>query len=113
MKVLRCKRTFIARLDGQQVVVRTGDLVADNDPIVKRREEFFESAEDHVAKRAEGVVERATAEPGKKRSIGRPRKSAAELTPESAPRTAAEAKAAGVKLDESKLAAKLAAPKDE
>jgi hypothetical protein len=104
MSVMRCKNTFFAVVDGRERRVRAGELLGSDDPVVKRFSSSFEPVEEYVAKHraAEPVVERATAEPGEKRSVGRPRKAPklAELTPESAPKTAADAAAAGVQLDE-------------
>lgn len=76
MSVMRCKRTFSARVDGRRRLVHAGDLVAATDAVVSGRERFFELVEEYVANKtakSEPVVERATAEPGEKRTVGRPR----------------------------------------
>lgn len=107
MSIMRCKTSFMTNVNGSRRMIRQGDLFSSDDPVVKGREALFDAVEDVVAKRtpkSESVVERATAEPGERRSVGRPRKPEG-LTPENAPKTVAAAKAAGVKIDEPKHAA--------
>ncbi len=63
--MLRAKETFFTT---SNLVVVRGDLVDDNDPIVKGREHLFESIESAVKPSS---VEQATAAPGKRRSVTR------------------------------------------
>ncbi|MFF2009168.1 hypothetical protein ACFVWY_08855 [Streptomyces sp. NPDC058195] len=65
---LRCIRSFSAYDGGVPRVVRAGQLLDDNDPIVTGRESAFESVDDHLAARRP-QVEQATAEPGEPRSL--------------------------------------------
>ncbi|MDK0520386.1 hypothetical protein [Streptomyces sp. ML-6] len=65
---LRCTRSFSAYANGAPRVVRAGQLVEDNDPIVKGRETAFESVDAHLASRRP-QVEQATAEPGEQRNL--------------------------------------------
>lgn len=67
---LRCIRSFAAYSDGTPRVVRVGQLVQDDDPIVRGREGAFERVEDHLERRA--AVETATDEPGERREITPP-----------------------------------------
>lgn len=99
MSIMRCKSTFFAVLKGQERRVRTGELLSSDDPVVKQHAPYFESVEEHLANKAamaEPVVERATAEPGEKRALGRPRKArpeddtAARVSMPVAPKPAAE-----------------------
>ena len=61
MKVLVCRRGFAApRKDGRMRVVKGGEMVPADDPIVKGREHLFDPLEE--------VVEQATAAPGELRA---------------------------------------------
>ncbi|MFD3333518.1 hypothetical protein ACFWV1_12860 [Streptomyces sp. NPDC058700] len=71
MAIKRAKSSFVAYIDGAPRLVNAGDLIDDSDPVVTGREALFGSIEDHVAGKAR-PVEQATAEPGEKRSVGRP-----------------------------------------
>ncbi|MFI7394016.1 hypothetical protein [Streptomyces tendae] len=68
---LRCKRAFSAYENGRPRVVKTGQLVPDDDPIVKGREASFESVDAHLAARRPRV-EQATADPGQPRDLTPP-----------------------------------------
>ncbi|MFE7236091.1 hypothetical protein ACFVAF_36865 [Streptomyces sp. NPDC057596] len=68
---LRCKRSFSAYVDGSLRVVRAGQLVEDDDPIVTGREASFESVDAHLAARRPRV-EQATAAPGEQRNLTSP-----------------------------------------
>lgn len=77
----RCKQAFAAEVDGRFRAVRLGTLVSDSDPVMKGREALFEDVEEHVRREQEKAkvtslttVERASADPGEKRALGRPRK---------------------------------------
>jgi hypothetical protein len=56
--------------------MRPGQLVADDDPVIKGREHLFEDV-DAFMERQTPRVEQATAEPGARRSLTRPKKQAA------------------------------------
>ncbi|MGW1546615.1 hypothetical protein [Streptomyces sp. NPDC002346] len=72
---MRCVAAFAA-FDGRvPTIVNVGDVLADDDPIVRGREVNFESLDTHLARR--NGVESATAAPGEKRSLSS-RKSAAK-----------------------------------
>ncbi|NYV72983.1 hypothetical protein [Streptomyces sp. UH6] len=73
MAIKRATQPFTAYLDGVPRVVRTGDLVQDDDPVLKGRERLFEDVDAHVAQRAPRTVEQATADPGEPRSLTSPR----------------------------------------
>lgn len=81
---LRAKETFAVDEPNYGLrVVHLGDLVDANDPVVKGRADLFEDVEQHMARgnapvSREAVIERASAEPGEKRALGRPRKLAAQ-----------------------------------
>ncbi|MGW4950666.1 hypothetical protein [Streptomyces parvulus] len=68
---LRCKKSFSAYVSGSPRVVKTGQLVPDDDPIVKGREASFESVDAHLAARRPRV-EQATADPGQPRDLTPP-----------------------------------------
>lgn len=75
MAVLRVREPFAYDdRNGVQRVMRVGDLVQANDPLVKGREMFFEPAEQAAARTA-AAVETATSAPGEKRSRSRSTKS--------------------------------------
>ncbi|MFG2328253.1 hypothetical protein ACGFMM_01370 [Streptomyces sp. NPDC048604] len=78
MAIKRCKASFAVVVNGAPRVVTAGQLVDENDPIVRGREVNFEDVETYVSER-KARVEQATAEPGERRSVGRPaaKKSAA------------------------------------
>jgi len=71
MAVLRCTDpfAFTDRKTGVERVVRAGDLVDDNDPLVKGREQWFETVEANVHRVTE-------------RRLGRPRGSKNKPKPE-------------------------------
>lgn len=69
--IYRCKEPFRTTVNGAKRVVPAGELVEDTDPVFKGREHLFESVDTYVTRR-DTRVERATAEPGEKRSVGRP-----------------------------------------
>ncbi|MFB6943192.1 hypothetical protein ACFWGL_17140 [Streptomyces sp. NPDC060286] len=68
---LRCTRSFSAYIHGVPRVVRAGQLVEDDDPIVTGREASFESVDAHLAARRPRV-EQATAAPGEPRDLTPP-----------------------------------------
>jgi hypothetical protein len=59
----RCKESFVAVHDGDQISVPAGEIVRAGHPIMKRREELFEPIESF----GRFDVEQATAAPGEKR----------------------------------------------
>jgi len=70
--LLRCKSSFYRLLNGQQVMVCSGDIVFADDPVVAGMENCFESLDSAVkvfGKRKVGplVIEAASASPGEKR----------------------------------------------
>jgi hypothetical protein len=77
MTLKRCKASFVAFLDGIPVAVNVGDIVEDDDRLYKASPESFEAikitryvSSDQGASRPEGKpVERATADPGDKRTV--------------------------------------------
>lgn len=77
---LRCTKSFSAYVDGSPRVVRAGQLVEDDDPIVKGREASFESVDAHLAARRPRV-EQATADPGEQRNLTTPPTSAGDGKP--------------------------------
>lgn len=83
MAVLRCTAAYAVMVNGVPRVVAHDELVDSNDPIVKGREQHFETVDQHMQRRRRdrtdtAPVEQATAAPGEKRSVGRPRKAAAK-----------------------------------
>lgn len=86
MAIKRCVAAFAASVDGVPRMYTVGQLVDASDPAVKGRESLFEDVETHMADKAARQaprVEQATAEPGEKRSVGRPvAKKAAASKPE-------------------------------
>lgn len=72
MAIYRCKEPFRTTVNGVKRIVPAGELVEDSDPVFKGREHLFEAVDTYVSRRVAGV-ERATAEPGEKRTVGRPR----------------------------------------
>lgn len=81
MAIKRCKAAFSGYVDGQVRMVTVGALLDESDPIIKGREALFEDVDTYVetrrsdaaATRLQSPVERATAEPGEKRTVSRPR----------------------------------------
>ncbi|MEU4133652.1 hypothetical protein [Streptomyces wuyuanensis] len=71
MAIKRCKASFAVMVNGAPRVVTAGQLVDDSDPVVKGREANFEDVDTYVSER-KARVEQATADPGEKRSVGRP-----------------------------------------
>lgn len=76
----RCKEPFAIALDGLTRVVPAGAVLSTDDPAYNRgTASHFEDLETHVTQetagrdRAVGRVEEATAEPGVRRTRGRPR----------------------------------------
>lgn len=68
---LRSKRSFaVYGPNGAPRVVKAGQIVADDDPVVKGRENAFESVDAHLARRAR--TEQATADPGEPRALTPP-----------------------------------------
>lgn len=80
--VYRCKQSFTTSVDGRRRSYSAGDLVLDDDPVNPARHPNFEEVSEYVRRtrpgvkreepKPEPVVEQATAEPGEKRSVGRP-----------------------------------------
>lgn len=76
MALKRCTAAFTVA--GNEHVFAPGDLLEEDDPIVLSHPDDFEPLEASMAKqtervhRAEGFVEQATAEPGKKRTRSKP-----------------------------------------
>lgn len=92
MSILRVKDSFMlyGRNGEENRMFRAGDLIDSTEAVVKGHEMFFQPVEEFVerqTKRAntrlrdreqigksdDKVVERATADPGEKRSVGRPK----------------------------------------
>lgn len=72
MAVKRCRAAFtVWNPDGMPRVVAGGDLVDDQDPILKTHGHLFEDVDAYVAERS-SQVEQATAEPGERRAVRRP-----------------------------------------
>lgn len=82
MTTLRANQSFTAynRKTGDMRPVPAGTLVDSSDDVVKGRESLFDKVEDFVEKYGRKdrsvvynkTVERASAEPGERRSVGRP-----------------------------------------
>lgn len=80
MKILRVRDSFMYYGPGYQRMFCAGDLVDGDDPAVKGREELFQPVEDFVQQQTDRkqvglrgrMVERATAEPGERRTVSRP-----------------------------------------
>ncbi|OLZ72568.1 hypothetical protein AVW11_04025 [Streptomyces amritsarensis] len=68
MTIKRSKASFAVSVNGVPRVVPAGQLVDASDPVIKGRETLFEDAEAYVYDRTP-QVERATAEPGERRSL--------------------------------------------
>ncbi len=72
--MLRCIESFATTTNGRNRVIREGNLLPDDHELVAGREHLFETVEENVEgyrARPELVVERATAEPGERRRVGR------------------------------------------
>lgn len=72
MSIKRATQAFTAYVGGVPRVVHVGDLVKEDDPVLKGRGHLFENVEDHVRRPRSGPVEAATAEPGEKRNVTPP-----------------------------------------
>lgn len=77
MRVMRAVKSFRAQAKGSlRRGFVEGELAPESHPLVKQHPEYFESAEDYVAKAfPELQVETASAEPGTKRRRSGPKKS--------------------------------------
>ena len=66
---------------GEQVSLRRGQLLPDDHPYIKGREQCFEPAEDAAARApgAVGAVETASAAPGTRRTVTRRRDAEVEV----------------------------------
>lgn len=80
-ELLRCRAAFYKNLDGKRVLVKSGDIVYADDPVVKGSEKHFVPVEQFAkifgkrpAARRAAPVEQATADPGEVRTTKRPRK---------------------------------------
>jgi hypothetical protein len=80
--LLRVREAFAYMVGTYPDVLRTGDVVSSDHPAVKGREDKFEAmTTDNALLRdpsaalvqASGVIEQATAAPGEKRSVSKPR----------------------------------------
>ena len=104
MAVLACREAFAySEPNGVQRVLRPGDLVEDNDPCVKGREDKFESVEANAHRATDrragkdtgdGIIEQATKAPGEKRAVSPPKADDEDLDA-----LRAKAEDAGVKVD--------------
>jgi hypothetical protein len=93
MAIKRCVAAFAASVDGVPRMYTVGQLVDASDPVIKGREGLFEDVETHMADKAARQapqVEQATADPGERRSVGRPAKKAASSKPAPKPETKSE-----------------------
>lgn len=70
MAIMRVREPFVAVVGGVPRAYTAGQLIEDTDPVFKGRERLFED----VASGVRGV-EQATAAPGEKRNVRRPRQS--------------------------------------
>jgi hypothetical protein len=74
MTLQRCKDAFAyPAADGGIRVVTAGTLVEDDDPAVKANPGAFEDVQQFVDRSAVSSVERATAGPGERRTLTKPR----------------------------------------
>lgn len=92
MAIKRCVAAFAASADGVPRMYTVGMLVDASDPVIKGREGLFEDVDTHMADKAARQaprVEQATAEPGEKRSVGRPAAKKAAAKPPSTEKSAA------------------------
>lgn len=60
--------TFHVNTNGQNLVVRKGDLASAENPIRKAYPDYFAPVEDRIAFKDETAVEQATAAPGERRN---------------------------------------------
>lgn len=67
-KIVVARETFIARVNGREVLVKRGDTATSDSPIVKGREAMFDP---FAVKWDSPSVEQATAGPGEKRTTRR------------------------------------------
>ena len=77
MSILRCVEPFAVQDGNLPRVMRSGDVVESDDPIVKGHESMFEPVESFIVRRAAGtstgtMLETATADPGEKRAVTKP-----------------------------------------
>lgn len=72
MAILRVREPFAVDWRGVHRVLRAGDLLDENDPIIKGREAFFEAVE-VASSRDAARVEQASAAPGELRRVTTPR----------------------------------------
>ena len=67
-KLFSARQAFAVSLDGQHVVIQPGQVVDENDPILKGRQALFEPFVPKIRKYP-GQVEQATAAPGELRNV--------------------------------------------
>lgn len=72
MAVYRVNEPFATSINGVPRVYRAGDLVHEDDAVLKGREQFFMPVEEHAARTAQNF-ETASAEPGRRRTRTAPR----------------------------------------
>lgn len=85
--VYRAKQGFISMIKGQRYHFSTGDLILESHPVKPKSNANFEEISEYVErisapKRRGVLIEDATAEPGEKRRVGRPRGSKNKAKPE-------------------------------
>ncbi len=104
MTTLRAHESFNAYVNGQAIAVRAGDLLDSSHIVVSGREKLFSSVEDYVedpgrknrrqlAKdgdrgRSDVLIERATADPGERRELPKPKPEADKPKVDEKPKTA-------------------------
>lgn len=76
--VYRCKQDMVCAVGGQRRHFSRGDLVVEDHPVKPKSNPNFEEISEYVERTSKPrhrgvVVEQATAEPGEKRRVGRPR----------------------------------------
>ena len=76
MAVVYVKKGCAVHHEGSLVNLRRGSAWDDAAPLVRARPDLFEAEPQKVQGRARGGVERATAAPGEKRTLTRPKKAA-------------------------------------
>lgn len=69
MAIKRCKASLAVSVNGVPRVITAGMLLDASDPVIKGREALFEDVDTYMSERAPQPVERATAEPGERRSL--------------------------------------------
>lgn len=68
-RLFAARRAFATSIDGVTVVIQPGQVVDENDPVLKGRAELFEDFAPKIRKYpGQRGVEQATAAPGEKRS---------------------------------------------